>query len=158
VTGAIAVGGFFVALVAHDDAPVRALGRRFFLWGMIAAMAAGVLYLVSLGDRLGSLMRSGGVWALAAAIVAALGAMHLVLKGRFAAGGGVIALSIVGMVTVRHALRLITMDGRFDPGAVPVKAQWGMFSIFLVCFVLAVAVVWYVVALYTRAVRAPAGD
>jgi len=158
VTGAIAVGGFFVGVVARGDDAVPGIGRRFFLWGMIATMLVGVLYLISLGDHVSALMRSPAICILLASIVASLGAMHLFFKGRLAWSGGLIGLSIAGMVAVRHALRLMMLDGSFDPASVTVRPQWRVFAIFLACFVVAIAAVWYMLTLYVRATHAPSGE
>jgi hypothetical protein len=100
-------------------------------------------------------MRSPAIWVLLGAVVLSLGAMHLYFKRGFALSGVLIALAIIGMVAVRHALRTVVLDGRFDASAMAVHPQWGVFAIFLVCFAAALATVGYMIATYARAARVP---
>jgi hypothetical protein len=44
-------------------------------------------------------------------------------------------------------LRLIVLEGHFDPATTPVSPQWDVFAIFLVCFVGALATVAYMLKL-----------
>jgi hypothetical protein len=56
--------------------------------------------------------------------------------------------SMFGMVATRHLLRLIRLDGSFDPSAIPVEPQWSVFAVFLVCFVLAIVLIIYMLRLF----------
>lgn len=146
--GAIAVGGFFVGLLGRRDTTGFRLGRRFFLWGMIGTMLAGMAYLFTQGDRILPLMRSPAPWMLLVAIVLSLGSLHLFFKGRLYLAGILLALSLLGMVTIRHILRLIVLEGAFDPATLRVEPQWAVFAVFVVCFVIAIGLVWYMIRTY----------
>ncbi|MEJ2720823.1 MAG: hypothetical protein P8181_06730, partial [bacterium] len=87
ILGAITVGGFFVGLLGKDDAPAWDLGRKAFLWGMMAAMVVGLIYLFTLGDYLLALMRSVAIWVLVAAIVLSLGSLHFFYRRKFLPSG-----------------------------------------------------------------------
>jgi len=54
------------------------------------------------------------------------------------------------MVMTRHYVRAVRLADSWDPAAMPFKAQWSVLGLFLVCFVLAVGVVWYMLKLYFR--------
>jgi hypothetical protein len=56
--------------------------------------------------------------------------------------------SMFGMVSTRHILRLIRLDGVYDPSAIPVDPQWSVFAVFLVCFVLAIGLFVYMFRLF----------
>jgi hypothetical protein len=150
LTGAVTVGAFFVGLLGRDNPPVFALGKRFFLWGMVGAMVLGLVYLFTLGDILVPLMRSPAIWVLTLSILLSLGALHFFFKKRFLPAGLMVFLSLLGMVVVRHTLRLLVLEGVFDPASIPVRPQWDVFVIFLVCFLAAVALVAVMLRLYFR--------
>ena len=146
--GAVAVGGFFVGLLGrnHDDA--FKAGKRFFLWGMAAAMVSGFAYLFSLLDIMKPLMHSSAAWWLLGSIILALGSLHFFMKRNFFISGAMLFVSLLGMVSVRHIVRLLQLEGIYEPSSVPVHPQWGVFLIFLGCFVLALAVSGYMLKLY----------
>lgn len=68
ILGAITVGGFFVGLIGRKNDAVFQMARTAFLYGIVAAMAIGLVYLFTLGDLLLPLMRSAGIWTLTVAI------------------------------------------------------------------------------------------
>lgn len=146
--GAVTVGAFFVGLLGRDDPPLFQFGRRFFLWGMAGAMVLGLVYLLTLGDVLLPLMRSAAIWLIVVALVLSLGALHFFFKKRFVPAGLLLFLSLLGMVVVRHTLRLFLLEGEFDPAQIPVRPQWPVFVIFLVCFVVAIALVAVMIRMY----------
>jgi hypothetical protein len=146
--GAVTVGAFFVGLLGRSSEPVYALGKRFFLWGMLAAMVAGFAYLFTLGGFIVPLMRSAAIWIVLAAIVLSLLSLHMFFTRRFALSGILVFVSLAAMVTVRHTLRLIVLEGHFDPADIPVAPQWSVFAVFLVFFVIALALVAYMLRAY----------
>ena len=148
ILGAVTVGGFFVGLLGRNDEPVFTLGKRFYLWGMIASMIVGLGYLFMLGDYLAPYMRSIAVWAVVIAFVLSLLSLHFFFKRKFVGSGLTLFLSMVGMVINRHSLRLIALEGKFDPGTIPVAPQWSPFLMFLIFFVIAIGLVAYMVKAY----------
>lgn len=148
--GAMAVGGFFVGLVGKDDERIFSIGKAVYLWGAVSAALFGIFYLFSLGDALIGLMRSNGIWYLSVAIALAVAAVAFFLKRSFVFSGLALFLSMFGMVATRHELRLVRLGEALTIPAV--RPQWDVFAIFLVCFVIAIALVaWMLRALIRSA-------
>ncbi len=148
ILGAVTVGGFFVGLLGRNNEPAWDLGKKAYLWGMVAVMIMGLIYLFTLGDYLLVLMRSVAIWLIVAAIVLSLGSLHFFYRRSFVLSGLLLFLSTVGMVTIRHMLRLILFEGKFDPGTIPIVPQWSVFVMFVICFVLAIGLVAYMLRLF----------
>ncbi len=146
--GAVTVGGFFVGLLGrkHDDA--FQVGKIFFIGGMAATMVAGLAYLFSLVDIIKPFMQSSATWWLLGSIILSLGSLHFFMKRKFSASGAMLFVSMLGMVAVRHIVRLLQLDGVYEPASVPVRPQWGVFLLFLVCFVVALGACAYMLKLY----------
>jgi len=148
VLGALTVGGFFAGVLGAKDAGIFSAGKKIFAYGMAAAGAAGLAYLLSLGDLLGPLMRSRAIWALTVGVVLSLGSLHLYFKRRFLSAGVGLFSSLLLMVITRHELRLLVLQGSFDPAAWRVAPQWDAFLIFLVSFAVAAVLVVYMLRLF----------
>jgi hypothetical protein len=148
IFGALTVGGFFVGLLGRNNEPAWDLGKKAFLWGMMGAMVIGLVYLFTLGDNLLALMRSIAIWLVTAAIVLSLASLHFFYRRQFVLSGLSLFLSIVGMVVTRHSLRLIFLEGKFNPATIPVVPQWSAFLMFLICFVIAIGLVAYMLRLF----------
>jgi hypothetical protein len=148
LAGAVTVGGFFVGLIGRKDEAAFRIGKGFFLWGMGITMVFGLGYLFTLGDAILPFMKSPAIWVLLVAIVLSLGSLHFFFKKKFLASGLMVLLSLIGMVTVRQVLRIIHLEGAFEPSSLPVMPQWSVFSLFLVFFVIALLLVWYMVKIF----------
>lgn len=157
VTGALTVGGFLVGLLGRADATSFQAGRKLYAGGMLLAALTGVAYLLTLGGDLAGFMRSAGIWWLTAGVVLALGSLHFFFKRRFLPAGVMLFVSLLGMVVARHALRLVRLEGVFDPAAAPVDPQWDVFAIFLVSFVVGLALVVWMLRVFFRKDARPAG-
>lgn len=156
ITGAITVGSFFVGLLGRDNDKAFNVGRQFFLWGMAVASLFGFLYLVSLGDFLVPFMRSPGIWVLTLGIVLAFGSLHFFFKKKLLPSAVLLFVSLLSMVTARHYVRLLRLEESFDPSTIAIEPQWSPFIMFLICFVIAIAVVWYMLRLFFTDNRKPA--
>lgn len=95
-------------------------------------------------------MRSPVIWLVTASFVLALGALHQFFTAKMVRAAVLLSLTMFAMVTARHFLRLIVLDGKFDPATIPVTPQWSVFAVFLVCFLVALALVAYMLRLYFR--------
>lgn len=146
--GAVTVGGFFVGVFGKDNEGAFSVAKTFYLWGMVAAMILGLAYLFTLGEFILPFMRSAAVWLLLVSIVLSLGSLHFFFKKKFWMSGLMMVVSLIGMVFIRHSVRLMHLDGLFDPATIPVKPQWSVFLLFLICFLLAVGLVWYMMRLF----------
>jgi hypothetical protein len=153
--GTVAVGGFFITLLAKDNPPALSVGRTSFLWGMGLAAALGLFYLISLVSDVAPFLHSVAVWTLVAGIGLAIGGVVLFLRGKMVGAGIHIFLSMLAMVANRHMLRSVRLRGHFDPSSLPVSPQWSPFLMFLVCFLLAVVVVVWMLRLYFGNPTAP---
>ncbi|KAA3633780.1 MAG: hypothetical protein DWP97_08370 [Calditrichaeota bacterium] len=148
VFGAITVGGFFVGLLGRNDDEVFKLGKNFYLWGMVGSIATGFAYMLGLGEMLKPFMRSPGIWLVTVGFFLSLGSLHFMFKKKFLMSSIMLGVSFLSMVITRHVVRLLALEGFFDPSSLPVNPQWGIFIIFLILFVLMVAVVWYMLKLF----------
>lgn len=151
ILGAVTVGGFFVGLLGRADEAVFRLGRNFFLWGMVGAALAGFAWLFSLGSDLKPLMRTPAIWALNLGIVLAAGALHFFFRKRFLPSAAFLFPSLVLMVYTRHRVRLLRLDGVYNPASLPVTPQWSVFALFLVCLAAAIAAIALMLRMFFRA-------
>jgi len=150
IFGTLMVGGYFVGLLGRDTPSVYDTGRRAYLVGIVTAMAAGLVYLFTLGDYLLPFMRSLGIWTVTIGLLLSLGSLHFFFKKKFLPTGIMLFASMLLMVASRHVLRLVRLDGRWDPSTIPVQPQWSVFIVFFVCFLLTVALVAYLLHLYFK--------
>jgi hypothetical protein len=148
ILGAVTVGGFFVGLLGKNDPAAFSCGKKFFTHGMSGAALAGVLYLVSLQDLLPAFMRSQAIWALTIAILLSVVSLHFFYKRLFAFSGAALFISLILMVIARHQVRLLKLQGQFDPGSWRIIPQWSPFTMFVVCFVVALGLIAYMLRMF----------
>ena len=148
ILGAVTVGGFFVGMLGRNEPATYQTGKAYFVGGMALASVAGIAYLMSLQSILADLMRTPASWVLLVAILLSLGSLHFFFKKSFCVSGTMLFVSMLGMVYTRHTVRLLRLAGQFDPATYRVAPQWGPFALFLVCFVVALAVVGYMLYLF----------
>jgi hypothetical protein len=148
VLGAWTVGGFFVGMLGRKDPAVSATGKAAFAWGMGLAAAAGIAYLASLGPQLEAFMRSPAILALAGAVLLSLAALHFFFRKAFWVSGLALFLSVFGMVYARQVLRLLRLGATFDPASWRIAPQWSPFLLFLVCFLVMLAVLAWMLWLF----------
>jgi hypothetical protein len=150
VLGALTVGGFFVGMMGQDNPKVFSTGKVAFAGGMGVAATAGLAYLVSLMPYIEAIMRSPAISALAAAIVLSLASLHFYFRRNFWLSGLALFLSVFGMVSVRHVVRMLRLREAFDPASWRIAPQWSPFLLFLVCFVVMLAVLAWMLWLFFR--------
>jgi hypothetical protein len=150
ILGAITVGGFLVGFVGRDNPGAFVVGKKFFLVGFVLASLAGMAYLMTLGPYLAAFMRTPAVWSLMIGILLGLGSMHLFFTRKFNLAASLLFPSLVSMVINRHYVRLLKLQGKFDPASWKVETQGFPLVLFLGCFVIAVVAVWYMTALFFR--------
>ena len=146
--GAVTVGGFFVGLIGKDNEDAFRLGKNFYLWGMVASIATGLAYMLGLGDLLKPFMKSPAIWLVTVGFFLSLASLHFMFKRKFWLTGIFLLISFIGMVITRHIVRLLALDGIYDPSSMPISPQWSIFIIFLILFVIMLAVVWYMLKIY----------
>ena len=151
--GALTVGGFFVGLMGRDQPAISATAKTAFAGGMAAAALLGIAYLLTQGALLGPFMHSPAIWVLTAAVLAALAALHFFFRQKFWVAGTALFLSLFGMVYVRHTVRLLKLAGTFDPTTWRIATQWSPFLLFLVCFLIMLAVLAWMIWLFFTSKR-----
>ncbi|MGA2603241.1 MAG: hypothetical protein ABSG14_03345 [Verrucomicrobiia bacterium] len=154
VLGAVTVGGFFVGMLGRNEPVAYKTGKAYFVGGMALASVAGIAYLMSLQPILARLMQTRASWVLLVAILLSLGSLHFFFKKNFCASGTMLLVSMLGMVYTRHIVRLLRLGDQFRPDAYRIAPQWGPFALFLVCFVIMLALVAYMLRLFFGAKRA----
>lgn len=146
--GAVTVGGFFVGWIGKNNEPAYRIGKQFFLWGMVAAIILGFVYMLTFGDMLKPFMRSIGIWMVTLGLLLSLGSLHFFFKKKFIPAALMVFVSLLTMVITRHVVRTLHFEGIFDPGSIKFAPQWSIFILFLVCFLIAVGLVWYMLKLF----------
>jgi hypothetical protein len=148
ILGAVTVGGFFIGMLGRNEPAAYQIGKQYFIVGMVLASLTGMAYLLSLQPILAPFMRTPAIWALTVAVLLSLGSLHFFFKKNFCVSGTMLFVSMLGMVYARHTVRLLRLSGHFDPASWHVAPQWGPFVMFLICFVIALAVVAYMLRLF----------
>ncbi len=148
LTGAMTVGGFCIAFVGRKNEKAFKVGKDFYLWGMVAAVATGFAYMMGLGELMKPFMKSPAIWLVTISFVLSLGSLHFLFKKKFAIATTMLSVSFIAMIYTRHVLRKLSLVGFYDPSEMTVNAQWSPFVIFLIFFVLMVGTVWYMLRLY----------
>lgn len=154
IFGAVTVGGFFVGLIGRNNEQAFKVGKSFFVGGMVLASLAGIGYLLSLADYLKVFMHTFGIWTLTIGVLLALGSLHMFFTKKFTIAGVMVFLSLFSMVTTRHYVRLVKLQGAFEPSTLPIQPQWGPFLMFLICFAVAIGIMVYMLRLFFRAQKA----
>ncbi len=148
ILGAVTVGGFFVGLIGKDDPEAFPVAKKMFTHGMVAAAVVGMAYTGTIGTYLPRFMNSPGIWALTAAIVLSLGSLHFFYRRRFLFSGSALFLSLLLMVVTRHELRLVKLQGYFDPASWRIAPQWSVMLLFVSGLVIALLTVAYMLRLF----------
>jgi hypothetical protein len=148
ILGAVTVGSFFVGWLGRDDEQIWKVAKSFYLYAMIGTMIVGMIYLLSLIDILKEIMRSPAIWWMTVSIILSLGSLHFFFKKKIILAALMLFVSLLGMVVLRHYVRLIHLAGNFDPTTIRVQPEWSLFFIFLVCFIVAIGILWYMTRLF----------
>ncbi len=139
VTGAVTVGGFIAGVIGRQDPEAFSIAKRIFVWHMGAAALWG-----------SALMRSPAIWALIGAVLLSAGSLHFFFRRLFLPSGLMLFGSLLVMVTIRHEVRILNLRGSFDPSSWKIVPQWPMLSLFLISFVVALALLAYMLQLFFR--------
>ena len=148
LTGAVMVGSFFTGWIGRNSGEVFSVSRKFYLYGMAAAMIFGLGYLMTLGDYMAPFMHSAAPFLLLVSVILSLGSLFFFFRKQFIPAGLMLLISFAGMVATRFIVRLIRLKDFFDPAAIPVKPQWTAFAVFIICFVAAIGLLWYMLKLF----------
>lgn len=149
IFGALTVGAFFAAALARGDEVALGSAKRWMIVSVVGATVVGLAYLQRLGPDLAPFLGGTGLYAILASIALTALALWAFFTGRLVVSGGLLTLSVAGMAVARHTLRLVRLgEAGFEPTSLHVHPQWGVFAVFSVSLVLALAVVaWMIRAL-----------
>ena len=109
---------------------------------------AGFAYLVTLLPDLGAFMKSPAILVLTAAVILSLTSLHFFFRKHYWVAGAALFLSVFGMVYVRHVVRMLKLKEAFDLPVWRIAPQWSPFFLFLVCFVIMLAVLAWMLWLF----------
>ncbi|MFH1700564.1 MAG: hypothetical protein ABIE07_08255 [Candidatus Zixiibacteriota bacterium] len=168
LAGALTVAGIIIQLFALYYKKVKGnlelfvYGRRIFMIGMIKATILAAIYLLVI-DRniLMAFLSSPGLHVLLTAIVLNIAAIIInyrvssVEKGRglILTTASLVFAGMFLMVMTRHFLRLVYLDGVFDPARLDIQTQMGPLILFLACFAPGVIVTIWMIRKYFSAFR-----
>jgi len=88
-------------------------------------------------------------------VLLSFGSLHFFFKRRFWESGLMLFVSMLTMVYARHTVRLLKLAGQFNPVSWRIAPQWSVFVLFLICFVVMLAVVGYMLQLVFTGKRRP---
>lgn len=119
-------------------------GGRLYLLGALKAALLGLIYFFILDKEIiVAFLGSPGLHAVIGAII--LNVIALILSYRAVSAerphlkiwttAVLVFAGVFCMVIARHSLRLIYLEGHFDPASLPVDPQWSVFAVFLILFV-----------------------
>jgi len=91
-------------------------------------------------------MKSAAVWWLTVSILLSAGSLHFYFKRKFIPAGAMLLASLVGMVVIRHYVRLFRLQEYLEP--TPIIPQWSVFTIFIICLLVAVAFLIYMIRMF----------
>jgi len=158
IAGALAVAGVSIMFFAlyhpkgKDNRDPLTFGGRIYMLGIIKAAVFGVIYIFTL-DRpiFDAFLRSPGLHAILGAIVMNMFAVYVLYRAlrenrphwKIWTSAALVFAGVFCMVIARHALRLIYLEGHFDPSALVISEQWSVFAMFLIVFLVGLAALYW---------------
>ena len=166
LAGGLAVAGMAVTLLPLHYHKVKGnpdllrFGSRIFMLGVLSAAIMGLVYLLVIERTvLNRFLLSPGLHAVGAAIVFNIAAIVLIHKGMKSerphlevwTAAGLVFAGLFCMIVGRHVLRLVYLQGRFDPAALEVSPQWSTFAVFVIVLIAGLVTLWWILRLYVKA-------
>lgn len=163
IAGAVTVAGIIIQLYTLYYKKVKGnlelfiYGRRIFMIGMIKATILATIYLFVIDwDILMGFLSSPGLHTLLTAIVVNIAAIIVNYRvssveknrGMIIVTAGLVFVGMFLMVMTRHFLRLVYLDGIFDPANLDIQTQIGPLALFVICFVPGVIVTIWMIKKY----------
>jgi hypothetical protein len=173
LAGAMAVFGIVVQLFSIYHKKVKGnrdllrYGGRIFMLGAIKASLLGLIYFFILDKEIiVAFLGSPGLHAVIGAII--LNIIALVLSYRAVSAerphlkiwttAVLVFAGVFCMVIARHSLRLIYLEGHFDPTALAVNPQWSVFTVFIVLFIGGLITLFWMIRKFFTSSRASAQE
>lgn len=162
MTGAMAVGGLFVALVhqrkldAGDSAAAEArnFGLMFFTHGTIIQMVFGIWWIIALPTELMKQFMGGSIFASILLPVGVLLGVYALVMGfqkKVKPAAVLTVATVLVMALMREVVRFGYLDGVFHPRELAVEPQISPLILFLLVFLVGIVCVVYMLKLAARA-------
>lgn len=163
LAGALAVAGMsimFIALYhpkAQVDRKLLRFGGRMYMLGVIKAAILGLIYIFTLDVRIiEKFVTSPGLHAIIGAAVLNVIAIYVVYRAlgqerphwKIWTSAILVFAALFCMVIARHILRLVYLEGYFDPAQLAIRPQWSPFAMFLVTFVIGLVGLFWMLRKY----------
>ncbi len=173
VTGALAVGGIVIQVYTLYHSKVKGnrdlmnFGGKMFLMGTLKATIFAIIYLFTLEPMvLIGFLASPGFHVILAAVVLNIVIVWLVFKTSTSMNPRPLIftnmvltfMAIFLMVMTRHYLRLVFLEGEFDPTMIATQSQTGPMIMFLVTFVIGLVVLFWMLKVYFGKVNKAQND
>lgn len=158
ITGGVAVSGIMIQWFAlyhpkvKGDRTLLTFGGRVFLLAVLKATILALIYLFTLEKTVfNRFLLSPGLHAILGAIVINIAAVIITMRGTKSEApqkpvlisSALVFMGIVCMIIARHYLRLVYLEGQFDPAKLTVNPQWSPLAMFLITFVAGLAVLYW---------------
>jgi hypothetical protein len=164
MTGAVAVGGLFAALIQDGRArrgiagalAARDWALRFFTHGSLIQMAIGLWWLMALRDDVMRRFMGGSLVAsvlLVAGIAAGVWAVVLGFRKKVKPAAVWLTVTVAIMALMREIVRFGYLDGVFHPRDLAVAPQASPLILFLAVFAAGIGCVAYMLKLASRAAK-----
>lgn len=155
MTGALAIGGLWVALLGEFrkvDEYVE-IGMKWFTRATLVNLAIGIWFLISLPQRI-MLAFMGNNLPAALTLAASLLSAGMLLASGFRKKPKLTAIwavtTVFFMACTRHWVRILYLDPWNDMNSIPVTNMYGSFFLFLGFLVVGGALVGYMIKLYFK--------
>lgn len=154
VTASVAVGGLFLAILwrRKENKSVAGAAERvkasleIFAWASIVQILTGCWFLISLPPNIMKNFMGGylsSTLLLVIAILCALGAIFMALKGKLRPVISMIVITILAMIVNRQLLRSFYLEDVFHLDSLKLAPQYWVMTLFLFILVIGLAVVGY---------------
>lgn len=156
IIGSIAIGGLFYSLYYNfrkDMEPkLQSLrikeGLKIFSYATIFQIFAGILFLLSLPERVFHNFMGGDFLAttvFVSGIIFAIIALFSGLREKFTATAFFLLLTLIAMIINRYHLRIFQLGDNFRISELKIIPQWDVFAIFLLILIGGIAVIFFMI-------------
>lgn len=164
VVSAAAIGGLALAILAHlgrdknpaEAARLRKMGLSWFTLATMSQLVIGGVFLAALPRPVMAHFAGGKplhTLVFAASLLMTFVCLIAAMRGKLGQTVVAVAVTVTLMTLMRDLVRLAYLEPYFHPADLPLKIQYSPFAVFLVSFVLAGAVIAYMVKLMLRSAR-----
>jgi len=156
MTGALAVGGMFVALLGrwHKQEHYVKTGLRWVVRATVFNILLGLWFLMSLPREIMLQFMGGSPWAtlsLAVSICGAGAILHFGIKGALIPSTLASVFTVLFMAVTRHFVRMFYLSPYFSVSDVPSTGQYSPMLMFIASLCVVLALAAWMIKLYVKA-------